>query len=567
MRALLVVNCFPPLLKNAGGVSKRYLTLVRALIDGLGWQVTLLTPVDVRAGAEKDVLRWLDEGTLEHLPARGVRIESKHDGVAVFCDLASGVNAGWLLQELLLKRRHDVVIMDDLGFRFELMLLCRAMGVPTIVSTHTDITHMPSCKGVVKQVWNCHVASSYLASVHTTVSRVFGDQMSKKYGVPVGAIWPPILWSPDFRSDPAGWKQRGEEQRKEWFESLRGQGCDTGSLKAILLSVGRWSAEKRMHLLIDALPDDCALIICGDGTSEYATMLEDSGAAAGRKNVLPLRRMLGSTELRLAYTAADLTVSASNFETLGNTIVESLCSGTPVAVQPAQGHLEFVKNDLNSWFVEYESAPEAKARLSEIVTAGLDQKSLEARLPKFRELSDHLRQADFATEFDTEVLQKALAVGEQQTLGPSGQANTFVELTKRMICAVLCFSMWFVLRFVTRITYVTSTDPKFAILAKLGQCLDGGEGPTDAVSILPIEWYRRWWRDGDKPGPHSVMPSDAKDTSDTSDITEYGAHFQPAFDRATGKWFQAWHEVILLICFAGLLCYGLSGSDGAGRPL
>ena len=46
-QALVVVQAFPPLLKNAGGVAKRYITLCRALIDQLGWRVTLLTPVDV----------------------------------------------------------------------------------------------------------------------------------------------------------------------------------------------------------------------------------------------------------------------------------------------------------------------------------------------------------------------------------------------------------------------------------------------------------------------------------------------------------------------------------------
>ena len=35
-------------------------------------------------------------------------------------------------------------------------------------------------------------------------------------------------------------------------------------------------------------------------------------------------------QLRIAYQACDVFVSASDFETLGNTVVESLCSGTPL---------------------------------------------------------------------------------------------------------------------------------------------------------------------------------------------------------------------------------------------
>lgn len=47
-RALVCAQAFPPLLKQAGGVAKDYLALCRALIDGLGWHVTLFSPVNIR---------------------------------------------------------------------------------------------------------------------------------------------------------------------------------------------------------------------------------------------------------------------------------------------------------------------------------------------------------------------------------------------------------------------------------------------------------------------------------------------------------------------------------------
>lgn len=40
---------------QAGGVAKDYLALCRALIDGLGWEVTLLTPVNIQESGEDDV--------------------------------------------------------------------------------------------------------------------------------------------------------------------------------------------------------------------------------------------------------------------------------------------------------------------------------------------------------------------------------------------------------------------------------------------------------------------------------------------------------------------------------
>ena len=42
-------------LRQAGGVAKDYLALCRALIDGLGWEVTLFSPVNIRESGEEDV--------------------------------------------------------------------------------------------------------------------------------------------------------------------------------------------------------------------------------------------------------------------------------------------------------------------------------------------------------------------------------------------------------------------------------------------------------------------------------------------------------------------------------
>mmetsp|Transcript_31493 Transcript_31493/g.91057 ORF Transcript_31493/g.91057 Transcript_31493/m.91057 type:complete len:552 (-) Transcript_31493:87-1742(-) len=532
MKALVVVNCFPPLLKNAGGVSKRYLTLCRALIEGLGWQVTLMTPVNVRCSNEDDVMRWLKEGKLVHLPARGVRIESAADGVAVFLDLFSAVNAGLLLNELFLKRDYDCIFTDDLAWRIEFLLLTRATGLPTVTTTHTDITHMPSCKGCVKLAWNLHILSAHLASVHATVSQVFGSQMSKKYNIPVGAVWPPILWSQEFKSEPATWAQRAAAQRATWLERLKAQGCTP---KAIMVFAGRWSGEKRIHLLFDAVPKDCALVICGDGTSEYATAVEHAGPPAGRLNVLPLRKMLNAVELRVAYAASDLFLSASNFETLGNTVIEAFCSGTPVAVQPAQGHLEFVKDQKNSWFVDYNDQDEARATLSRIVASGLDAESLNRALPDFAPLGQKFRSANFAKDFDEAVLQPALAVGRQQRVGAG--CNAMVELAKRICCFVTCFFVWFLLRFATRVVFVTSRDPKFAILGELGAALDDGRGET-IVTLPCLRWLvgSKWL------GSTSIAESQSPRAVD-----DYEGHYRKGYRTALKKWFQTWHEVMLML--------------------
>jgi glycosyltransferase involved in cell wall biosynthesis len=504
-KALVVVQCFPPLLKNAGGVSKRYLTLCRALIDGLGWEVSLLTPVNIHLSKEEEVAHWLKDGSLVHLPARGVKITSSTDGVAVFLDLMSGVNAGKLFRELCVRRDYDCVFTDDVPWRLELLLLARSMGVPTVVTTHTDITHMKSFRGMVRLAWMVHMLSTHIAALHASVSKVFGQQMRRMYGIPVEGVWPPILWSSTFRSDPKVWEVEAREQRQVWLHKLKEQGCEP---KAIMMYGGRWSAEKRIHLLFDAVPKDCALVIVGDGTSEYVQKILDAGPKSGRKNVLPMRKMLNAHELRLAYAASDLFLSASNFETLGNTVIEAFTSGTPVAIQPAQGHLEFVKDQTNSWFVNYEDQDEARVSLSRIVASGLDEASLRKSIPEFMELGAKLRQQDFAKEFNTAIVQPALAVGEQQYAG-------VVEVLKRVLCFIAAILLWLVLRIITRIGFVTMRDPECEVLGPLGGAVDDRSVPT--VHTYPCLRFL-----------FGQCRSVDVDRDDEAYGTDYESHFAPA---------------------------------------
>mmetsp|Transcript_34607 Transcript_34607/g.77651 ORF Transcript_34607/g.77651 Transcript_34607/m.77651 type:complete len:644 (+) Transcript_34607:55-1986(+) len=527
-KALVVVQCFPPLLKNAGGVSKRYLTLCRALIDGLGWKVTLVTPVDVKRSKEDDVARWIQEGSMQHLPARGARICSSTDGVAVFLDLMSYVNAGLLLNELCWKRGYSCVFMDDVPWRLELLLLARAMGVPAVVSTHTDITHMKSYKGVVKVVWYVHMFAARLAAVHATVSRVFGNKMAQKYRIPVGAVWPPILWSSEFQGDPQEWQQLAKQQRDSWLQQLESQGCLKP--RALMLFAGRWSAEKRIHLLWDALPADCALVIVGDGTSDYADKVAQAGALAGRRNVLPLRKMLSARDLRISYAASDLFLSASNFETLGNTIVEAWCSGTPSAVQPAQGHLEFIKDGVNSWFVDYDDGAQAQAKLADIISKLIAGRGPNSVLPEFASMGKRFRAADFAREFQDAVLSQALEVGQKQARRCRSLLLAPIEIFKRILAFIVCLLTWFTLRLATRITFMTGKDPEIEVLGPLGGAVD--DHPIASVWTFPC--MRLFWGEREEKKETAGGKEDRK-SPHSGDGTDFESHFGPAKKRSRKK--------------------------------
>ena len=96
--------------------------------------------------------------------------------------------------------------------------------------------------------------------------------------------------------------------------------------------VGRWSAEKRLHLLVAARPAGTTLAFVGDGP-----MGETVESWSDPPRVVVLRGMRPREELAATYRAADWVVSASAFETFGNVPYEAAHCGTPALLQDAQG--------------------------------------------------------------------------------------------------------------------------------------------------------------------------------------------------------------------------------------
>eukprot|EP00928_Gymnodinium_smaydae_P024205 TRINITY_DN19660_c0_g1_i1.p1 TRINITY_DN19660_c0_g1~~TRINITY_DN19660_c0_g1_i1.p1 ORF type:complete len:479 (-),score=100.91 TRINITY_DN19660_c0_g1_i1:118-1554(-) len=449
MRALVCVQCFPPLVKNAGGVSKDYLALCQALIEGLGWSVTLMTPVDLSRTGEPKVDRWRESGFLRHLPAGAVRASTRTDGIATLLDSLSLCNMCKLFRALSFGG-FDVVIMDDILFRVVALLLARGLGVPSIASTHTDVTGHSGYDNIlaVRLAWYLHVLSARFAVVHATASQVFAKAFCSRYGMPVHAVWPPVLWSDEFRQPVEAYAQRAAAERARWVAFL---GFEP---RAILLYAGRWSAEKRIHLLCEAVPPGCALVIIGDSDTDYGDRIEDSRSAS----VLPLRRMLGAAELRAAYAAADLVVSASCFETLGNVIAEAWAAGTPVAVQPVQGHLELVRDGCNSFFVDFDDPVAAMEKLAAIVAAGAGR----ALQPALAEVGRRLRAENFAEAVERALLQPALRAGEAWKRDPC--RRWFGEPLLRFVCLAAWLFLWLFAAVATRLLHAFSRDPSFEYL-------------------------------------------------------------------------------------------------------
>jgi glycosyltransferase involved in cell wall biosynthesis len=121
---------------------------------------------------------------------------------------------------------------------------------------------------------------------------------------------------------------------------------DDGSLRVVFC--GRLGAEKRVSLLIEALQyttHPVQLLIIGDG--EYRARLEQEATTvttvARRGNIL----FVGAVENRLLapyYCAADVFVSASDFETCGLTTLEAMACGLPTLLFPHGGAIDHLQD-------------------------------------------------------------------------------------------------------------------------------------------------------------------------------------------------------------------------------
>eukprot|EP00929_Paragymnodinium_shiwhaense_P001414 TRINITY_DN101649_c0_g1_i1.p1 TRINITY_DN101649_c0_g1~~TRINITY_DN101649_c0_g1_i1.p1 ORF type:complete len:486 (+),score=73.89 TRINITY_DN101649_c0_g1_i1:169-1626(+) len=466
MKALICVQAFPPLLKQAGGVAKDYFALCRALIDGLGWTVTLMSPVDITKSGEPEIDRWLASGNLRHISAAAVECKNS-EGAATILDTPAPHNMRQLFREAS-NGHYDVFFVDDALVRMALIMLMRGYGIPSIATTHSHVPSHPLYERLdVKLNWYAHMASCHVATVHASVTKVYAEMLMQLYRAPTNAIWPPVLWSDVFRRDPSEFADRAARERARWLTFF------DFTPKAILLFAGRWSVEKRIHLLFDAVPEDCALVIVGDSDADYATFVEDNR----RRNILPLRGMLQAEDLRTAYAASDLFVSASTCETLGNVVIEAWSAGTPVAIQPVGGHLEFVKDNENSYFVDFDDSKAARQRLSDIINAGAAQ----SVQPALGEMGHKLRNMSFAEEVRESLIQPALDISA------TWKARTGLFWVWEVFVRVLCVLGWLFCCFgaflFSRTVITFSRDPAFTYLEP-GSATEssGGKATVDLAS-------------------------------------------------------------------------------------
>mmetsp|Transcript_31266 Transcript_31266/g.68944 ORF Transcript_31266/g.68944 Transcript_31266/m.68944 type:complete len:446 (-) Transcript_31266:85-1422(-) len=244
------------------------------------------------------------------------------------------------IMSTLAREKPEILHVVADGFSNMFTLAGLWLGIPVVGSFHTDILDLLSTHnafGFQKLLVQTKEAmDSVVLDSCATTSSSFMKKLSSQ-GVHCEHI---IITAVDVITFSPS--KKSESLRKEMmFGDADGFLC---------VYVGRISNEKRLDVVIDAMQrlagsSNAYLAIVGDGPSApvYAKM-------HGKEQRIYCRpRFLSHLELAEVYASADLHVSASEFETLGNTVLEAFACNVPVVVPRTQGFRDTVRHEVDGY--------------------------------------------------------------------------------------------------------------------------------------------------------------------------------------------------------------------------
>jgi len=120
----------------------------------------------------------------------------------------------------------------------------------------------------------------------------------------------------------------------------------------VALYVGRLSFEKRIDTIIGALRhiDGIKLLIAGKGPAKDS--LTEAAKAAGVEDRVTFAGFVPDEDLPQLYAAADVFVSASEFETQGLSVLEALSCGIPVACTNKRAYADVITDGKNGFLFD-----------------------------------------------------------------------------------------------------------------------------------------------------------------------------------------------------------------------
>jgi hypothetical protein len=256
--------------------------------------------------------------------------------------------------------------------------------------------------------------------VCVTTSRGFAKQLRARGIRWVGKHYRPLPVDAVARASRDATEAEVAEARREM--------CAGAVDRPLLAYVGRWSAEKRLHLLKQCRPAGVTLAFIGDGPMrEVVEQWHDP------PRVVVLPGMRPRDRLAVAYRAADWVVSASAFETFGNVPYEAAHCGTPALLQDAQGFNDQIDRETEDRgaLLRFDAADGEKR-----VAAAMDRTAPLLADPERVRAAARAKSRDGVTV--TEVLAEALEMGARGK-GRTGEGDRAFQKMRRLSCLALAF--------------------------------------------------------------------------------------------------------------------------------
>ena len=387
MNIAISVPILPPRLEEGGGCSLRYYTLIdKFLKNGCKVVVFTVTPFSEVNAFNKG--RWLNY-LLNH-QLRIVLLESCRNSMYPNVSITKiSYKNTRTVYKTLKDSNVNVFLTHDNSDTLLNILISRILRVPSIIyGIHTDLDRLIQVRDISRLFkimfklglfMNSIMCNSF-ATRTVTSSESCRTQIQSRFVykyLKIDGFYKSYLWSNDFKHNPVinnTWKNRLTRNRPN---------------KNLCVYVGRWSKEKRIPMLVDAIPNDWVLAIVGDGPDSSDILQLESD------NVVVINQFLSSDDLTKVYNCADFVVSASNFETFGFVAKEAIACGTPVCVEKAGGFLDHVIHNKNGFLVDYSKPEEVRFKLNQYSKDTIQYYKLKRRILEYTQINEE----DFLQDF------------------------------------------------------------------------------------------------------------------------------------------------------------------------
>ena len=152
--------------------------------------------------------------------------------------------------------------------------------------------------------------------------------------------------------------------------------------KLVVLYTGRISGEKRLDVLIAAIPDilthvDAHFVICGEGREKES--LEAQVARMGLQDHVTFTGFLSDNDFPDIYGIADVFVIPSESELQSIVTLEALASGLPVIAASKDALPELVENPGNGFLFEPGNSRELAENITTLLSSSDMKSSMSAR--------------------------------------------------------------------------------------------------------------------------------------------------------------------------------------------